>query len=41
MHQCHLRREITAFTKRFTSNKKQHTSLKLLLKVSDKFSEEI
>ena len=41
IHQCSLRREMTIFTKSFTNNKKQHASLKLLLKVSNKVSEEI
>ena len=34
-------RELTAFTKSFTNNKKQDTSLKLLLKVSNKVTEPI
>ena len=34
-------RKMTAFTKRFTNNNKQHTSLKLLFKVSNKVLEEI
>ena len=41
IHQCHLRRKMTAFTKSFTNNKKQHSSLKILLKISSKVSEEI
>ena len=41
IHQCHLWREITTFTKCFTNNKKQHTSLKLMFKVNSKVSEEI
>ena len=32
---------MTAFTKNFANNKKEHTSLKLFLKVSNKVSEEI
>ena len=32
---------MTAFTKTFTDNKKQYTSLKLLLKVNKKVSGEI
>ena len=28
IHQCHLWREMTAFTKNFINNKKQHISLK-------------
>ena len=34
-------RELAAFTKSFTNNKKQDTSLKLLLKVSNKVTEPI
>ena len=37
IHQCHLRREMTAFTKSLTNDKKQHTSFKLLLKLKRKF----
>ena len=36
IHQCHLRREMAAFTKSLTNNKKQHTSFKLLLKLTRK-----
>ena len=32
---------MAAFTKRFTNNKKQHTSLNLYLKVSNKDSEDM
>ena len=38
IHQSHLRREMTAFTNSFINNKKQHTSLRILLKVSNKVS---
>ena len=41
IHNCHLRREMTAFIKNIANNKKQHTSLKLLSKVSNGVLEKI
>ena len=34
LHQSHLRKEVIAFTKRFTNHKNKHTSLKFLFKVN-------